>query len=463
MSRRQMSRRWWIGLVGAAVLVGLAIRIGAVLARPHLLPGGDPAEYLGQANLLSDGKGWIEPLVYASNGAKLQTAKLPPLYTMLLSLCSLAGMKSFFAHRIWSAILSTAGVPLGALLGREVAGSRVGVLAAFGVALYPNLWMSASLGMSETISPVLVILVLWLAYRMLRSPSPRRAALLGVAIGLAALARDELLVFLVLILLPIAFFVTGPDRRERIRIALTGVAAAAVVIVPWVTFNLIRFDHPVFISDRFGVTVAAANCDASWKGGLAGYWSMPCASASVRGVHGDESAEDPVALRHGLDYLAAHISGLPRVEYQRLGRTFGFYQVSNQLGLDTFVEGRPHLWAWVGLWSYYGLVVLSVGGAVILRRRGVPLFPLWAVLADVVLVVLITYGQTRFRATLEPVLVLLSAVSVSEGWEWLRGRGRRAGLAGEEPEDVERGPVPSQKGGALARRFLHPTPQKRIV
>ncbi|HEX4864886.1 MAG TPA: hypothetical protein VFV02_12490, partial [Acidimicrobiales bacterium] len=179
--------------------------------------------------------------------------------------------------------------------------------------------------------------------------------------------------------------------------------------------NLSRFSHPVLISDRFGVTVAASNCDGVWHGPLRGYWSMGCALTAAEGVRGDESAVDPVALRQGLHYVSGHLTGLPAIEVVRLGRTFGFYHPVSQIDLDSFVEGRPRLWALVGLGMFYAFAALSVAGAVFLRRRRLPIFPMLAVAVDVVVAVLVTYGQTRFRATLEPVLVLLSAVAVAEG------------------------------------------------
>src|SRR5262249_44580438 len=70
----------------------------------------------------------------------------------------------------------------------------------------------------------------------------------------------------------------------------------------------------------------------------------------------------------------------------------------------------------------YPLAVLGVGGAVILRRRRVPIFPLVAMAADVVIVTLLTYGNTRFRATLEPILVLLAAVTVDAAVRWVEAR-----------------------------------------
>ena len=55
--------------------------------------------------------------------------------------------------------------------GREMAGRRVGLIAALLVAVYPNLWMSDELGLSEALSPVLVALVLWMAYRFWKRPT----------------------------------------------------------------------------------------------------------------------------------------------------------------------------------------------------------------------------------------------------------------------------------------------------
>lgn len=408
--------RGWPIAMGAIFLVGLAIRIASVLVRPHLPAGGDPLEYVGQANLLVDGKGWIDPIWYMHNHSMIQTAKLPPLFTMLMALCSLTGLKSFFAHRIWSAILGSTAVPVAGMLAREICGRRfdgrkIGVLAAAVVAVYPNMWLSDGLVMSETISPIMVMLVVWAGYRMLRDPTPRRTAVLGLAIGFAALARDEMVLFALLVLLPIVILARDRDARQKLKLVGLGAACIVVVIAPWVGFNLSRFSHPVFISDRFGLTLASANCEASWYGDLRGYWSMPCSLRAASGVHGDESELDAAAQKVGARFIRHHLGGLPAIEAVRLGRTFGLYRPVQQINLDAFAERRPRPWALVGLWMYYGLAAGAVAGAVVLKRRGVPLFPVVAVALDVVFAVVVTYGQTRFRATLEPFLVILTAVA----------------------------------------------------
>jgi hypothetical protein len=270
-----------------------------------------------------------------------------------------------------------------------------------------------------------------------------------------------MVLFAGLVLLPLAYGRPGSGRPwpERGRLFGAGALAVVLVVAPWAGFNLSRFSHPVLISDRFGATLAAANCPEAWNGWLDGYWLKSCAMSGEAGARGDESALDAAARRSGLKYIGGHLAELPRVEGQRLGRTFAFWRVGQQLRLDAFIDGRPRPWVAVGLWSYYGLLLLAPVGLVRLRREGVPLFPLSAVLADVVVVVLVTYGQTRFRATLEPVLVLLAAAALS--WA-VAARPDRSRAPGQDPHRLDRGAVPCQPGGPVPGGPLHAAPEQRV-
>jgi 4-amino-4-deoxy-L-arabinose transferase-like glycosyltransferase len=435
-------KQWWL-LVAAAVAVGLAIRIGFVLVRPHMVAVGDARNYLGEANLMARGKGWIDPSAY-SQGITEQTAKYPPLYPLLLTICSLF-FHSFFAHRIWSCLLSTVGVGLCAVLGRDLAGPTVGVLAAFGYAVYPNLWMSPGLGMSETVSPVLVLVVLVITYRAWSGPSWPRVAALGISLGFAALARDELILLAPLILLPIAWVA---PRVSRARVLALGVAGVAVVVVPWIAYNSARFGRPVAITDSLGLSLSVGNCDQTYEGRLAGYWSNSCQVLAP--LTEPEPQVYGADQERALHYVGSHLDRLPLVGAERVGRTLGFYEPIDQIDLDTFLEERPHAGVVIGLGMYYLLLAASIPGALVLRRRGVRLWPLACVAIDVVVASMAIYGDTRFRATLEPVLVLLSAVAVVESVRWARRRGPTdpgpARAASRAPSD------PSSDSVSVARR-----------
>ena len=78
-------------------------------------------------------------------------------------------------------------------------------------------------------------------------------------------------------------------------------------------------------------------------------------------------------------------------------------------------EGRPRALALWGLWMYWALLPIAIGGALLLVRRGASRL-LWPVLAPVAAVALTAaafYGVVRFREPAEVSLVVLAAVGIA--------------------------------------------------
>jgi hypothetical protein len=83
-------------------------------------------------------------------------------------------------------------------------------------------------------------------------------------------------------------------------------------------------------------------------------------------------------------------------------------------------EGRDVAVSWAGFVCFWLLVPCAVYGAVLLRRRKVPITPLVAQFVIVTVIAAAIYGLVRFRTPAEISLVVLAAVAVDT---WLRGRG----------------------------------------
>ncbi len=247
----------------------------------------------------------------------------------------------------------------------------------------------------------------------------RRAIWLGLSLGVAMLGRDELVLLVLFLLVPLVLLAKALSWRRRFAVLGVGLLAAAAVVAPWVGYNMSRFQDPVFISNGLGVTLDSANCDAVYSGAYEGYWSLLCArTAANRAInpHVDESVQAAEAQAYAVRYIKHHEDRLFPVEMARLGRAFGFFHPLEQIKLDSTVETRPYHWALVGLGMYYALVALSIAGVVILRRRRVPVFPLLALGLDVVVSVLLAFGNTRYRSTFEVALALLAAVTIDAVW-----------------------------------------------
>ena len=411
-----INRRFWIGIVCVAA-VALAVRVAYIwLVRRGLPVGGDSRYYHEGANLLGQGKGFVDPYQYLDAGRTVAAADHPPLYIVYLALFSVVGLTGATEHMLASALVGVATVVVVGLIGRKLGGQRLGLIAAGLAAVYPNLWGYDGALESETVAQLAVALTLLAAYVWWREPTRRNAAFVGAGIALGSLARAEVLFLVVLLAVPLVVYCRALNRRERARQFAVCVLAVVVVIGPWCAYNLSRFDRPTFLSTGFGLALDSSACDAAFYGPFTGYWSHDCvlAAAARSGLpeDADRSVLEAAHRKDATDYLSGHLSRLPIVVLARVGRTTGLFQLRQQAGLDSFVGGRERWFAWAAWWSYFAAAILAIAGAVVLRRRHVPVFPLASLPVLVVITTAVFFGLVRYRAIAEVSLVVLAAVAV---------------------------------------------------
>ena len=333
---------------------------------------------------------------------------------------SVVGFKSFFAHRVWCCVVGAAAVTR---VRHHRAGRwRVvgpGSIAAFLVAVYPNIWMSDELALSETLTPLLVALVLLCAYRFWKRPGMRRMLVLGAVTGMAMLGRDELSLLVPLVVIPLALVAQRAGGAPAWPWPACGTLAALTVVAPWVGYNMSRFEKPTFISSGLGITLASANCDMTWSGPFEGYWSMHCARSWPRSTTTPTGrCRPPRPSPTRCTTSAPTRTGLVPVELARLGRAFGAFHPLDQIGARRLRRDAPvPVGASSGSACTTRSCALALGGTLVLRRRRVPIFPLWALGVDVVATVLVSFGNTRYRTPFEVALVLLAAVQLDAIWE----------------------------------------------
>ncbi len=432
---RAARQRWFvIGLI-LVVAVGWGIRLLYVWHwRQYTVFGGDPLYYHSGAKLLASGHGLINPYAYA-RGLTVQAADHPPLYLLYLSIFSFLGMGTITWHLLASTLLGAASIVVAALAGREIVGPRAGLIAAALVAIYPNAWRYDGMMLSETMVILMVLLSVWLAYRFWHEPTAWRLVAVGVVVGLGTLARSELALMAPFLVLPLALLSPGRAGRDPItpteeggagrgrapwkrRFALLGIGAVAftAVVGPWIAYNLVRFDHPVFLSENLGGTLATSNCDAVYYGDQVGYWNYFCGLRILEendiGPYAFRGASDRILRQEAVRYISDHRSRVPVVVAARVGRITGLYKPQQEAQLDVYLENTEQWVSDSGLVAYYLMAGAAVAGAIVLRRRRVAVFPLLAPIVTVLVTVAAFYAATRFRATAEGSLCVLAAVAV---------------------------------------------------
>src|SRR3954469_9434667 len=146
-----MRKRPFATRLAAVAGAGLAVRlVYSLVVMGDRTPGGDGREFHLLANVLAKTGEYLQPFQYLYLHHSVPTTEKPPLYPTVLALPSWIGLDSYAAHRVLSCLLGAAAVVLIGLLGRRVAGDRIGLLAAVVAAVYPALWMLAASVCSES-------------------------------------------------------------------------------------------------------------------------------------------------------------------------------------------------------------------------------------------------------------------------------------------------------------------------
>ena len=420
-------------------LAGLALRVLYGETATYNNGPGDDDWYHHMANYVADGHGFNVPLhvFYGTgtlsdfSGETVPTALHPPLFPILLSVGSKAGLTSAGAHQVLGCAMGAATVVVIGLIGLRLGGRALGLASAALAAVYLPLVANESALLSESLSGLTIALTMLAALRYVDAPTWRRAALLGVAIGAAALTRSET-VLLLAILVPLVVRRAGvaPLRHAAVVAGVTIVA-----IAPWCVRNTAAFDRPVGITTGDGITVAGSNSYSTYYGDVIGAWDFGSTGLPLPVSERLDEAEDGARLRRkGLRYARRHPTRVPVVMAARVGRTWSVYPLDPvaKVRYVALAEGRRKWAEWPTMVMAWAVMLLAVAGAVALRRRGVWLAPLWAPIVLVTVVAILFYGSVRFREPADVSLVLLGAAGLLDLVARLRAR-RRAPAAAAPP------------------------------
>jgi 4-amino-4-deoxy-L-arabinose transferase-like glycosyltransferase len=420
--RRTEGRRFSYGLAAIALAGFVGRVVYVVLLRDRAVGGDGPGYRLGSI-YLADGLGYINPLVRLATGVDVPDALHPPAWLTLLALPSSLGFRSYLSHQLFACAVGTATVAMTGIAGREAFGRRAGLVAAGVVAIYPNVWLYERELAAETLALFAVAVTIWLAYRFRSKPSTGRAAVLGLSVGALTMTRPEMLALAAFLVLPLVLG-AGIHWRRRLASLAAATVCCAVVIAPWAVYNTTRFDRPVPLTTSLGSAMLQGNCEQTYHGELLGYYRLGCAVLRT-GFSSDRSVADAEQREAALDFMRDNASRVPIVVAARVGRTFGVFRPFQQVHLDAD-RNTPLPVIRLGLFVFWALLPLGVAGAVLARRRGVPVYPLFAFPLAVLLSVLLTIGQTRYRAPAEIPLAILAAVAIDAALRWWQRWSRRA-------------------------------------
>ena len=200
------------------------------------------------------------------------------------------------------------------------------------------------------------------------------------------------------------------------------------MFAPWAIRNTFALERPVPLGTGGDITLENTNCRSTYYGPLLGWWDQACATNPS--LTRDQSEQGPTQRRHALDFIGDHLSRVPVVALARVGRLWGVFRPIQTVDLMR-EEGRERAVGLAGLATLYATLAFGVAGAVILRRRRVPISPLVAPVVAATLSAVLAFGNPRYRAEADIALVVLAAVALDALLDaWLGRRARETGSSG---------------------------------
>jgi 4-amino-4-deoxy-L-arabinose transferase-like glycosyltransferase len=394
------SRRELLVLAGA-MAVSFAIVVVYVIARRHAALVGDQPEYDLQGHFFEMGKWWWSTTPF---GIAHPTAWKAPGYPAWVGFWYSILGSSHVRVELVQALLAPLTVGLTWLLARRLFTPRVALAAACVVAVFPLAWEFYGLLYPEALAIPLTVLLLLLFLG--RDPTPALAAGVGALLGLGMLVRPTS-VFLGAGVAA-AWIVAAGWRRGAAMTALSALCAI-LVIVPWTVRNAIEADGFIPISVQDGALAGTFNPTSANDPVYPYAWrpDAPIELALARGEPLGDAELRSKLQSAGWDYISEHPDSVPKAFFWNgLSRFWDVRRPGRALD-ETPFEGRVEAVTAVGLGMYYVLLPLAVVGLWRLRRRAEILFPVVSLALAASIVFTVASG-TRYRATLEPLIVVLA-------------------------------------------------------
>jgi 4-amino-4-deoxy-L-arabinose transferase-like glycosyltransferase len=405
-------------LVAVAWLVlALAIRVWEVQTTSYQ-PRNDAVSYLTLASQIAhsgDYSNSHNPTGSGAGGSIGPSAYFPPAFPYFLAAVDLVdghrtpGRPAVEPARVSQAVLGTVTVGLVGLVALEAFGPGVALIALAIAACYPVFVELSGTVYAENLLIPLELGAVWAALRVRRCEHPYIwVAVSGLLCGLAILTHLNAIVLLVA-LLPAVW-------RTRRAPALL-VAATALTVAPWMIRDAVVLHTFVPVSDETGMSLAgtynptsAADRQIPYKWTY--YGNVP-ADAGLYGKAG-RLTETELALelrKEALHYIEHHPSAPLAAAYHNTRRlleldgSFAWRASAYSIGVSTTTADA-------GVVSFWVLLLLAIVGAFTGFARRAPLW-LWVIPALFFLSVVFVNGETpRFRAPIDPFLVLASACAL---------------------------------------------------
>lgn len=396
------------------------------------------------------------------------TVSRAPLWPWIMSLIySVTGQHDIYA-RLFYCVLGAGTCVIVSRFARDLFGERAGILAGIIAATYTGLFLYDGWLYTESLYTFCVTGVTYTLYR-LQSARPndggtvagaahasrwsvwrtvvrhRWAVLSGLLIGAATLTRPNGIALLgvVGVWAAILIWVRRRPWREMLRESVLIAVIALALIAPWTARNYAVAGAFIPVETGLGEVLIGSYNDRVAFGPpwLRGIWRLPQGTMNHDNLRYTPETDRQYTAQ-ALGWMAAH----PAATVYLWGVHFVImwmpYNYAHGLAIEEFPNrfSARAIWALIYLESIPVFLLAAVGLGATWRRWKHALLPVYLMLAVTILQNMLLYSTMRFRAPIEPLLVVLVAGAVVTGLPWVRRAavaGGRASAAVDAPQTPE--------------------------
>lgn len=337
----------------------------------------------------------------------------PPLWpAVMAAIYAVLGDATRYA-RLACCVLGSGTCVLVYLIAKDLFGRRIALVTGIIAAVYAGMFIWDGWLYTESLYIFLQTAFLFFLMRMQRDSRRRWIVLCGVSLALAALARPTgtlLLGLLVLWALFALLFKLAPWRRVVVRAALVAALAYALVL-PWTLYTSSVTHSPLLPPSNVYKTIAGSYNDTVDHPGdiLYGLWSLW--SGDDSDFHDHTAADEQALGQRALSWIEAHPEQTRALLWIHLVHMWTPWAIAYEGHPFAQYPDRPstifvrdHL---LPVMSYVVFLLAALGLVVTWRRRWAQLLSIYLTIGLTILENVAFYGSPRFRAPIEPLLVVL--------------------------------------------------------
>lgn len=370
-----------------------------------------------------------------------QSLGRPPLWPFILAaIYTLAGKEELYG-RLFYCFLGSGTCTIIYFFSRDLFGRKIALFSGILAAIYPCLFIYDGWLYTESLYTFCLTACIYVLYRLQLQYTPfskkppgekrglssvwrvlvhhRWSVLCGLLIGLAALARPNgiflsgLVVIWAILVILAKIQTWKPVLIDTVLIT----CIALILILPW-SYRNYQVSHSfVLVSTGMGEVLTGAYNNAVLEGGLSisGTW-RPSSGSLNHDAYNYSSRDDAADTARALNWIRAHFSTLPYLLGLHFVNMWIPYTYSHGLAFEESPGSSIYYIMIVMIYILATPVILFAFAELFLtwKRYKRQLLPVYLLLALVILQNVLFYSDMRFRAPIEPVLLLLAGKALYE-------------------------------------------------